>query len=178
MCLLAMISQVAKGQKQDFVFEQITNESGRSLGFITGISQDTNGFMWFATRSGLYRYNGYSYKLFKHQKNDSTSLPFNDIAYMYYDNQHHLWMRHYEQLSAFKDEKRVFDFDSVVNREYDIEVKIVQDHRGNYWVGPTGKGLLRYNPNDKQVVNYTCPPQTYTPQAWHYFDSLLAKPDW
>lgn len=175
MCLLAMISQVAKGQKQDFVFEQITNESGRSLGFITGISQDTNGFMWFATRSGLYRYNGYSYKLFKHGKNDSTSLPFNDIAYLYYDNQHHLWMRHYEQLSVFKDEKKVFGFDSIVNRDYDIEVKIVQDRRGNYWVGPTGEGLLRYNPNDKQLTNYTCPPQTYTPQAWHYFDSLLAS---
>jgi ligand-binding sensor domain-containing protein len=50
-----------RAQEKDLVFEQITNESGRSLGFITGIVQDETGFMWFATNKGLYRYNGYSY---------------------------------------------------------------------------------------------------------------------
>lgn len=163
----------AVSQEQDIVFEQITESTGRSLGFITGITQDENGFMWFATRKGLYRYNGYSYKLFKHQKNDSTSLPFNDIAYLYYDNDHQLWMRHFDQLSVFKDEKRVFGFDSITSKHYDIEVKIVQDKRGNYWVGPTGSGILKYNPQTQTTTNYHCPPRTYTPEAWQYFDSVL-----
>ena len=83
-------------QEKDIFFEQITNESGRSLGFITGIVQDQTGFMWFSTRSGLYRYNGYSYKLFKNIPSDSLSLPFNDIAYLYYDNNQNFWMRHYD----------------------------------------------------------------------------------
>ncbi len=165
--------QFSKAQEQDIVFEQITNESGRSLGFITGINQDQNGFMWFATRNGLYRYNGYSYKLFKRQKDDSTSLSYNDIAYLYYDNEQQLWMRHYDQLSVFKDEKRVFGYDSLLNRHFDIEVKIVQDGRGNYWVGPTGQGILKYNHHLKSITEYTCPPKTYTPKAWHYYDSVL-----
>ena len=160
-------------QEKDIVFEQITNESGRSLGFITGIVQDQTGFMWFSTRSGLYRYNGYSYKLFKNNSSDSLSLPFNDIAYLYYDNYQNLWMRHYDELSAFKDEKRVSYFDSILSKGYDIEVKIVQDKRDNYWIGPTGNGLIKYNPTKSIIDNYSCPPNTYSPDSWSMFDNIL-----
>lgn len=162
-------------QEKEIFFEQITNESGRSLGFITGIVQDQTGFMWFSTRSGLYRYNGYSYKLFKNNSSDSLSLPFNDIAYLYYDNKQNLWMRHYDELSVFKDEKRVFTFDSITSNNYDIEVKIVQDKRDNYWVGPTGDGLLMYNSTKNSINTFNCPPNTYSPESWRLFEELLQK---
>ena len=162
-------------QEKDFVFEQITNESGRSLGFITGIVQDDLGFMWFATRGGLYRYNGYSYKLFKHDKKDSLSLPFNDITYLYNDTQNHLWVRHYDQLTAFSDEKRIFSFDSITNKHYDIEVKILQDKKGFYWMAPTGKGIAKYDAKSDTYQQYTCPPKSFTPKAWNYIDSIIAN---
>ncbi len=170
---LGLFSVVVRGQSKDIVFEQITNESGRSLGFITGIVQDQTGFMWFATRNGLYRYNGYSYKLFKKNPNDSLSLPQNDIAYLYYDNHQNFWMRHYDELSAFKDEKRVYDFDSIIGKNFNIEVKIVQDSKDNYWIGPTNKGLLKYNPSSKTLNTFHCPPKSYSTEAWKKFDTLL-----
>lgn len=169
----AIITVSLKAQQKDIVFEQITNESGRSLGFITGIVQDKVGFMWFATREGLYRYNGYSYKLFKNNSSDSLSLPFNDITNLYYDNNYHLWMRHYDELAAFKNEKRVHKFDSIMNKHYDIEVRIVQDKKDDYWVAPTGNGIMRYQPNADSCIYYTNPPQTLSGKAWQYIDSLL-----
>src|SRR3989339_1195416 len=111
-CILLFVT-LLPAQQKDIVFEQITNESGRSLGFITGIVQDETGFMWFSTRNGLYRYDGYSYKLFKHSSTDSLSVPFNDIAFLYYDKNQNLWIRHYDELSLFKDEKKSFDFDTI-----------------------------------------------------------------
>ncbi len=163
-------------QQKDVVFEQITNESGRSLGFITGIVQDEEGFMWFATRKGLYRYNGYSYKLFRHQKKDSLSLPFNDIAHIYYDQQNNFWLRHYDELAVYKNERQVFAFDTLTRHKFDIEVKVVQDKEHNYWVGPSGNGLILYQEANKSLRSFNCPPPTYAPQAWHLFDSLLLKP--
>jgi serine phosphatase RsbU (regulator of sigma subunit)/ligand-binding sensor domain-containing protein len=135
--------------------------------------QDQTGFMWFATRSGLYRYNGYSYKLFKKNASDSLSLPHNDIAYLYADRNNNFWMRHYDELSAFKNEKRVYGFEDIIGKNFDIEVKIVQDKKNKYWIGPTTKGLLMYDANTHTTINYHCPPNTYTPDAWEKFESLL-----
>ncbi len=164
---------VSFSQEKDIVFEQITNESGRSLGFITGVEQDQSGFMWFSTRGGLYRYNGYSYKLFKNRRSDSLSLPFNDITYLYYDNNHNFWIRHFDELSVFKDEKRVYTFDSITLSNYDIETKIVQDKRGNYWIGPTETGLIKYNTKTNTKSIYNCPPNTYKPKSWETINSIL-----
>ncbi len=164
---------VSFSQEKDIVFEQITNESGRSLGFITGIEQDQLGFMWFSTRGGLYRYNGYSYKLFKNRRSDSLSLPFNDITYLYFDNNRNFWMRHFDEIAVFKDEKRVFKFDSITSCNYDIEAKIVQDKKGNYWIGPTGNGLIKYNPKTGIKNIYHRPPNTYTPKSWATIDNIL-----
>ena len=159
----------------NIVFEQITNESGRSLGYITGIVQDETGFMWFATRNGLYRYNGYSYKLFKSKANDSLSIPWNDITHLYLDNEQYLWMRHFDGLAPFKNECTYHGFESIVNKSYDMEVQIKQDILGNYWVGPTGKGIDLYLPEQDSTIHFAKPLKTYMPEAWKYFDSVLTK---
>ena len=162
-------------QEKDIFFEQITNESGRSLGFITDIIQDETGFMWFSTRNGLYRYDGYNYKLFKNNKKDSLSVPYNNITYLYKDNFNNFWMCNYDELSAFKNEKRLYGVDSITSKKYDIDVKIVQDKQNNYWIAPTGKGISKYNKKHNAIEEFTCPPNTYSPKAWRLFDSLLQE---
>ncbi len=169
-----LFSGYLNAQQNEVFFEQITNESGRSLGFITGIFQDETGFMWFSTRKGLYRYNGYSYKLFKNNNTDSTSLPFNDIAFLYGDKKNKLWLRHYDELAIFSDEKRFFGYDSVLKQHFDIEVKVVHDIYNNYWIGPTTNGLIQYNPQKNINKNYNCPPSSYTLNAWLFIDSVLS----
>ena len=52
--------------------DQITMK-GRSLGFITG-EQDSTGFIWFASRNGLSRYDGYSFTYFRKSKRTQYSL--------------------------------------------------------------------------------------------------------
>jgi len=104
--LLISLPIAVFSQKPVFQFEQITDKGGRSLGCITGIVQDKYGFLWFSTKNGLYRYDGYSYKTFKNDPNDSTSLPFNGITYLFYDKSETFWLRHYDRLAAFRNEKK------------------------------------------------------------------------
>lgn len=164
-----------KAQTNNIVFEQITNESGRSLGFITGITQDETGFMWFATRNGLYRYNGYSYKLFRHDDKDSLSIPNNNIANLYLDNDQKLWMRHYDELFYFDNEAKGTSLEAITQKRYDIEVQIIQDKKGYYWVAPTGNGIQLYIPQKDSLVEFSHPKKTYSPTAWQYFDSILTN---
>ncbi len=162
------IFEWAPAQKPNLLFEQITDKSGRSLGFITGIVQDTVGFMWFATRSGLVRYDGFDYKLFKHQSKDSSSLPYNDITYLYYDRNNIMWMRHYDQYTAFKNEKRHIPPVPVSSNHFDLEARLVQDAGDNIWIGPSKNGILKYNNQTGKAEFY----KNYLPQ---YHPDLIEK---
>ena len=60
-------------------FNHLTVEDGLSQSSITCILQDRQGFMWFGTQDGLNRYDGYTFKIFKNDATDSTSLSDNFI---------------------------------------------------------------------------------------------------
>lgn len=59
--------------------ETISIEQGLSQGFITGICRDDDGFLWFGTKNGLNRYDGYEFLAFKNDPFDPWSLSANHI---------------------------------------------------------------------------------------------------
>ncbi len=158
---LVFLAFVASGQ--EVRFEQITNESGRSLGWVTGMVQDSTGFMWLTTRNGLYRYDGYSYKFFRSKHNDSTSIPHNDITYLYLDREKRLWMRHYNKLFAFVDEKLTYHNDYFKNNTFDINTDILQDKFGDYWVGPVKESIIRVKHDGSAIDTFSLAHQLVHP---------------
>src|SRR3984893_12359125 len=60
-------------------FTHLTTNDGLSQGYVTAILQDRRGFMWFATRDGLNRYDGNTFVVYKNNPNDPTSLSSNFI---------------------------------------------------------------------------------------------------
>ena len=65
---------------QSPLVETISIEQGLSQGFVPAICQDDDGFMWFATKNGLNRYDGYQFQVFKHDPFDPFSLSSNEIT--------------------------------------------------------------------------------------------------
>ncbi len=55
-------------------FEKISIEQGLSSSGVYSIFQDRKGFLWFGTENGLNRYDGYSFKIFKNEPDDSNSI--------------------------------------------------------------------------------------------------------
>ncbi|MCW8849359.1 MAG: triple tyrosine motif-containing protein, partial [Melioribacteraceae bacterium] len=64
-------------------FDHLTTKDGLSNSAVTCIYQDKIGFMWFGTQDGLNRYDGYTFKIFKHNPDDTTSLSDNFIFSIY-----------------------------------------------------------------------------------------------
>ncbi|HEY1872709.1 MAG TPA: two-component regulator propeller domain-containing protein, partial [Chitinophagaceae bacterium] len=60
-------------------FTLYTKQQGLSHNVITGIAQDSTGYLWVATAFGLNRFNGNNFVQF-HSSNDSLSLPSESLA--------------------------------------------------------------------------------------------------
>lgn len=67
---------------QSPVLDVISIEQGLSQGFVSGICQDKEGLMWFATSNGLNRYDGYDFLVFKNDPYDPYSLSENNLAWV------------------------------------------------------------------------------------------------
>lgn len=89
--LLIFLSAFAFGQQKTIKFDTYSLEDGLSQSSVTGIVQDRYGFIWISTQDGLNRYDGYSFKTFKNNPNNSNTIPNNYVHFLDEDESGNLW---------------------------------------------------------------------------------------
>lgn len=77
---------------QAFRFRHLSIDDGLSQNMITAICQDHRGFMWFGTRDGLNRYDGYSFRIYKADAYNARAISDNYITAVYEDPAGNLWI--------------------------------------------------------------------------------------
>ncbi|MEO7873493.1 MAG: adenylate/guanylate cyclase domain-containing protein [Bacteroidia bacterium] len=134
-------------------------EQGLSSNKVNCIFQDKKGFMWFGTDYGLNRYDGYNFKVFLKNENDSLSLSDNDIECLTQDAKGNIWIGTPKGLNVmdYKTEK-IIPFVAKKNKtdslfKYKITA-LAADSEGNVWIGTRNKGLFNFNINDNQSLKY------------------------
>jgi len=80
------------GQSNDYAFSHLDVAGGLSNNHITCIYKDARGYMWFGTASGLDRWDGYQFKVYKHDARDTNSLSDNYIEQMFEGPDGKLWI--------------------------------------------------------------------------------------
>ena len=58
---------------QPFNFKHLEVADGLSNNSVYAILKDKDGFMWFGTNAGLNRFDGYTFKVFRHLHDDKHS---------------------------------------------------------------------------------------------------------
>jgi ligand-binding sensor domain-containing protein len=161
-------------------FERLTIDNGLSQNFVACIAQDRQGFLWFGTRDGLNRYDGYHFKVYSHNAIDLTSLSANDIRAIYEDRQGNLW------IGTFAGGLNRYDRanDRFIRYQHDpknphslshnhVQV-ILEDsrHGGTLWIGTTG-GLNRFDPNTQRFTRYFCQPDDTTSRGHNDISAIF-----
>src|SRR6218665_3824435 len=77
-------------------YEAISTAEGLSQGLINDMLQDKEGFIWIATKGGLNRYDGYTFKTFTTDLQDPNSISSNAISNLLEDSKGRLWIGTYD----------------------------------------------------------------------------------
>lgn len=159
--LLQVIGFFAMAQKQNLRFEHLGIDEGLSQSNVICILQDSRGLMWFGTRDGLNKYDGYKFTVYKNKADDKNSISNNYIQAIKESKNGCLWIatrggglnrydRQKNQFTSFKhDPKNKYSISS------DIVNAIWEDRQGNVWIGTEDGGLNMFDPGKNQFITYT-----------------------
>lgn len=89
-------------------FRYLRSENGLPEGEINSIVQDSAGYMWFATWSGLIRYDGHQIKIFRPNLGDLSGLPEKKIKKLFVDSKDNLWIASSMNLSRLNRKNNTF----------------------------------------------------------------------
>src|SRR5215813_9403696 len=76
-------------------FDHLTMRDGLSQSTVMSILQDSQGYLWLATESGLNRYDGYSIREYRRERGAAGTLPNDYIWAIAEDRQTNLWLATY-----------------------------------------------------------------------------------
>jgi ligand-binding sensor domain-containing protein len=151
------VSVVAQTSKLNFTHLSVAD--GLSQSDVRAIVQDRQGFMWFGTwLGGLNRYDGYTFKVYKHDNQDDRSLGDNTIRTLYVDRAGVLWVatnggidRYERDTDSFVHYRHRAD-DPTGPRYYRIDA-FYEDESGTLWLASFG-GLGRFDRTNGRVSSY------------------------
>jgi signal transduction histidine kinase/ligand-binding sensor domain-containing protein len=90
--LISILSQQGYSLVLNLNFNHLTIEKGLSNNTVYCVFQDSKGFMWFGTDYGLNMFDGYEFKIFSSNSNDSTSILSNAVFKVLEDSKGRLWI--------------------------------------------------------------------------------------
>src|SRR5579863_789289 len=90
--LLLLTTELAYPQTEHLSFEHLGTAQGLSQSNVICSLQDSRGFMWFGTREGLNKYNGYSFTVYKNEIGDDRTLANNLVDDLVEDSKGNLWI--------------------------------------------------------------------------------------
>jgi ligand-binding sensor domain-containing protein len=92
--IVAITSWPAFSQQitKDAKFRRLSENIQLSNLNITTIAQDFKGFLWVGTLDGLNRFDGYEFKTYRNNENDTTSLVKNRVETIFEDSEGTLWV--------------------------------------------------------------------------------------
>lgn len=73
-------------------FSRFGPEQGLPALQVTATGRDSKGFLWVATYSGLYRYDGYRFRRFSHDPDEKNSLSGNRLRSLTIDRKDRIWV--------------------------------------------------------------------------------------
>ncbi|MPR37201.1 hybrid sensor histidine kinase/response regulator transcription factor [Salmonirosea aquatica] len=134
---------------QNTILETVSTPPGIDPHEIADIRQDSRGYLWLATGSGLLRYDGHTWRVYQHDPKTANSLAGDNVRSICPTRDGLIWIGGWSAgLDCMNPETGKFThYEVVETKEYRYENNsisaLLEDHLGNLWVGTVG-GLYRF----------------------------------
>lgn len=158
MGLVMILSATLNADVRQYHFSHLTMDDGLSHNDITAIIQDAYGFMWFATRDGLNRYDGNKVKVYKSECSPNNSQGINSIFSLCLAPDSTLWMG----------AQGILCYDTQGDSLRQVQIKTVEGRSPKGMilsVKANTKGVLFFLEKDEGIYSYdpqTCRCQFYS----------------
>lgn len=134
------------------------------------IVQDDQGFMWFATAYGLYRYDGYNFKVFAPDPQSPNSLSNVEINTVFKDRDGAIWVGCAQFLNKLDPAT-----ESLTRYPVPAVNEISQDSAGILWLATPTEGLFGLDPATGKIRHYRSDP--HDPSSLSNNNVTYAKED-
>ena len=148
--LIAALLCVLTGSAQPYYFRHYQVENGLTNSTVFCSTQDKKGFLWFGTREGLNRFDGYHFKVFNRFGDNSSAQSYDLIHCLSTDQEGNVWIGGQYGLFRFdeKTERLIRVNDSLIEINY-----IQRDNGDNLWFLSLNK-VYCYNLRTRQLRSF------------------------
>lgn len=141
-----------------YKFKHFSISDGLPSNSIRCITQDHRGFIWIGTESGLCRFDGMNFKIFKNNPTDSTSIGSNYINSIFEDSRKNCWLGTDRGVYMYNPEWEVFSlFTPCTEEEVQITsgiTHIQEDNQGYIWFSTEGQGVFCFDRKGNRLQQF------------------------
>ena len=135
-----------------FTCAHYTSDNGLSQNSITAIMKDRKGYLWFGTRDGLNKFDGYAFTIYNSKPVQKPSLLSNRILAIKEDRWGYIWVKTYDEI-VYRLNPMTEEFAPVKNPEGGfVKDKINEIYilpSGIIWLATLNKGCFRITTDEK-----------------------------
>lgn len=161
--LLWILSAGISASQENWRIVNYSLEDGLSQISVNTIMQSSDGFLWIGTQDGLNRFDGYGFKVYRHQPSDTSSLSDSHIWSVIEDDNGNLWIGTQDGLNMYdRNSGTVMVYRNEPGNPLTLSDNniyyVYRDSRGMIWL-KTEEGIDMFDPEAEVFVHYE-----------HYYD--------
>jgi len=139
--------------QSDYDYTVYTQEDGLASGASNGIAMDSTGFLWVLSENGLSRFDGYSFQVFTHNNNDSSSISSSNIYSISIDDKKRIFFNTENSISLYNPTSDVFESVYAFKTREGIKSQFLNKKIGLI----NAKDLVFIDPDTRKITTYSYP---------------------
>lgn len=130
-------------------FSSLNVYNGLSNNQVNTMLKDNMGFMWFGTMSGLNRFDGHQFKVFRNNTTDTTSISDDYISNIYELPDNNLYVVNRNGVNIYNARKENFSknvngYLATLKIYAGLIKEVLKDNNGDFWFNAADQGLFKY----------------------------------
>jgi signal transduction histidine kinase/ligand-binding sensor domain-containing protein/DNA-binding response OmpR family regulator len=180
--LILINNRQASGQPDNILFARLDINNGLSQNHINCIYKDNAGFVWIGTMAGLNRFDGNTFKIYKHITNDTTSITDNFVNSIIQGADGLIWIGTRNSYNIYDPSLDIFYHHMPEELKsspltLDNISSIFCDKNKDLWFLTNSSGIVYYKARQKRWINIKARPDDSSSLSSNVVSSLAQGQD-